>query len=159
MKFPSKKQKDLKKGDDDSLFGLLSPYKGYNTYFKILVSEKEDTVAVQITDNPGNWMRITDEKYSGYRSLKRLETGVTKYLVKYLAPSHLIRFFGSMLGAKLPPKKVTIINNIDKDGYFILETTLQYLPDIIQSVKRIINLPPQKKYEILEKCLSENVAG
>ncbi len=51
---------------------------------------------------------------------------------------------------------MTIINNIDSDGYFILETSSKFLPEVIQNMKKIITMPPQKKYEMLEKCLAEN---
>ena len=91
--------------------------------------------------------------------MRRLEIGTNKLSVKYLSPEYLIKYMGPMLGMKLDSKKVTVINNLDKDGYFILEISLKFLPVVLQNIKRIINLTPQKKYEILEKCLAENVQG
>ncbi|HQO04114.1 MAG TPA: hypothetical protein PLI62_17795 [Spirochaetota bacterium] len=159
MKNPWKKSKEPRKEEDDSLFGLLSSYKIFNTYFRILESENDEKVVVQISDNPKNWDRIPEDKYVNYRLLKRLEIGVPKSSVKYLNPEHLIKHMGSLLGTRLPIKKVSITNNIDNDGYFILETSLKLKPVILQTIKRIITLSPQKKYEILEKCLTETTTG
>ena len=84
-------KKIKKKDKDDSLFGLLSLYKAYNTYIKILVSEEEDKVVVILTDNPKNWENIDAEKYKDYRMLRRLEVGVEKMFLKYLYPIHIIK--------------------------------------------------------------------
>lgn len=159
MKHPWKKSKEPRKEEDDSLFGLLSSYKIFNTYFRVFESEEDDKVVLQISDNPKNWSRIPEGKYENYRQLKRLEIGTQKSSVKYINPEHLIKYMGSLLGTRLPIKKVSITNNIDNDGYFILETSLKYKPVLLQSIKRIVTLSPQKKYEILEKCLTDNNAG
>jgi len=147
------------KSGDDSLFGLLSSYKIYNTYFKVVVSEDNDRIVVMIAGNPKSWDNIPPDKYKTYTQVRRLEIGVTRLSVKYLSPQHLIVYFGSILGSKLPSNKVTIVNNLDKDGYFILETSLRYRPLVFQSLKRLISLPPQKKYEILEKYIADASKG
>jgi hypothetical protein len=159
MKSPLNKYRDLKKTEDDTLFGLLAPYKGYNTYIRIMVSEEDDRLSVQLADNPGKWRIIDGEKYKKYRMLKRLDLGINKLSVKYILPGHLITIMGSMLETKLQTKKVTIINKIEEAGYFILETSAQFMPIIIQILRKIVNLTPQKKYEILEKCLAESFKG
>jgi len=99
---------------------------------------------------------MADEPYKDFRPLKRIELGVPKISIKYLMPEHLLKSVGPMLGMKLPSNKATIVNNIDNDGYFILQTSLKYLSEVVQAVRRIVNMTPQKKYEILEKCLAEN---
>ncbi len=157
MKTPLKKGAENKKTDDENLFGLLSPYKLYNTYLSLFISEKDDTFILFLTDNPRKWSVMSDEKYQNFRQVKRLAIGVSKLSIKYLMPEHLIKSIGPMMGIKLPPNKVAIVNNIDDDGYFILQAPMKYYPEIIQNIKRLINMSPQKKYEILEKCLSENI--
>ncbi len=142
--------------EDESLFGLLSSYKSFNTYVSIHLSEKDDLVVLFVTDNPRRWSLMTDEKYRNFKPLRRLSIGVTKLSVKYLLPEHLVKYMGPMLGMKLPSNKVAIVNNLDKDGYFMLETSLKFMPEVVQGIKRIISMPPQKKYEIIEKCLVEN---
>jgi hypothetical protein len=156
MKTPLRKGIEGKKSDDETLFGLLSPYKLYNTYLSLFTSEKEDAALLFITDNPKRWTILADEKYKNYKTVRRLVLGVSRLSIKYLLPEHLIKSSGPILGMKLPPNKVTIVNNIDNDGYFILQTPLRYLPEIVQNIRKIINMSPQKKYEILEKCLAEN---
>ena len=159
MKVPFRKIREDGRSEDDSLFGLLSSYKRNVTYFRILVSEMEGSVVLQLTDNPRNWMNIAGEKYTSFREMKRLEMGITKLSVKYLSPEHIIKFLGPLLGMKLPSKKVTIVNNLGKDSYFILEAPIDSLQLVLQSVKRLINLSPQKKYEIIEKCITDTIQG
>ena len=153
MKPMTKKSKNER---DDSLFGLLSLYKANNTYIKILVSDEEKKVAVFLTNNPGNWENIDMEKYSEYRMLRRLEVGVEKLFLKYICPVHIIKIIGPLLGIKIPADKVDTINNIDEMGYFIMEAPIKYKTKILMGIKKIINLNPHKKYEILEKCFAEN---
>jgi len=157
VKTPFKKSGEGKRADDDSLFGLLSSYKSHNTYVNLYASEKNDSLLLFITDNPKKWSVLSDERYKDYRPLKRLEMGITKLSIKYLLPEHLIKSIGPVLGMKLPSNRVKVVNNIDRDGYFILECPLKYMQEVIHGIKRIINMSPQKKYEILEKCLAENV--
>ena len=66
---------------------------------------------------------------------------------------------GPTLGIKLPYDKVKIIDNIDKDGCFIIETSSEFMPEVVQNIKKIINLSPHKKYELLEKYLTEDSEG
>jgi hypothetical protein len=156
MKNPYKKGAESSRTEDESLFGLLSSYKSFNTYLNIYLSEKDDQVVLLITDNPRRWSLMADEKYKNFKPLRRLSIGVGKLSVKFLLPEHLVRFMGPMLGMKLPSNRVAFVNNLDKDGYFLLETSLKFLPEVMQGIKKIIGMPPQKKYEILEKCLVDN---
>ncbi len=148
----------IKKGrhaDDDSLFGLLSSYKSYITYLSLFKSEQDDAAILFITDNPRKWALMEKEQYKNFHQMKRLEMGVNRLSVKYLLPEHLIKTSGPILGMKLPSTKVAIVNNLDNDGYFILQAPLKYIDEFIQYVKKTVSMTPQKKYEVLEKCLSE----
>ncbi|MDY6934611.1 MAG: hypothetical protein SVZ03_10380 [Spirochaetota bacterium] len=156
MKTPQKKEKENKKIKDDSLWGLLSPYKANHTYFRLLICEEEDNIVLQITDNPKNWLNPMQDKYRSYKQLKRSEIDTVKLSTKYLLPRHLINQIGPTLGMKLPSDKCTIIDNIDEDGCFNIEIPLEFMAEIVQNVKKIINLSPQKKYELLERYLAEN---
>jgi len=49
MKIPVKKSQEARRGDDDSLFGLLSSYKSYNTYVSLFFSEDEDSEKNRLT--------------------------------------------------------------------------------------------------------------
>ena len=155
----SKKLREAKKTGDDSLFGLLSSYKIYNTYFRILVSEADERIVVQVTGNPKHWDKIPVEKYAHYNCLRRLEMDLPRLIIKYISPEHLIVFYGSILGSRIPSNKTTIINNLDNDGYFILETSIKYRQTVIQGIRKLINLSPQKKYEILEKFFIDSSKG
>ncbi len=150
-----KKHGEPSKIEDDSLFGLLASYKIFNTYFKLLISPANDRIVLIVAENPKNWDDISKERYKDYVPVRRLEIGTNRLFIKYLTPQHLILYFGSILGSKLPTNKVIIINNLDNDGYFILETSAKYKPLIFQSIRKLINLSPQKKYEILEKYIAE----
>jgi hypothetical protein len=144
------------KTKDDSLFGLLSSYKLHTAYFRLLVSEAEGRAAVHIADNPRSWSLIPPERYAAYKPVRRHELGTTKLSVKYLTAKNIITYLGPLLGLKLPKKKTTVINNLDREGYFVLEIPLASLPVLLQVIKRIITLSPQRKYEILEKSLVES---
>ena len=108
MRLQLKKHKDDRKLEDDSLFGLLSSYKSNVTYFKILISEDDNKIAVQITDNPKKWALIPEDRYTHYKELRRLEIETTRLSVKYLAPKHLIQYYGTILGMKLVSKDLLI---------------------------------------------------
>jgi len=151
----NKKHVDSNKAEDDSLFGLLASYKIFNTYFKLLISPANDRIVLIAAENPKNWNTVSKERYKDYAPVRRLEIGTNKLFVKYLTPQHLILYFGSILGSKLPTNKVIIINNLDNDGFFILETSSKYKQLIFQSIRKLINLSPQKKYEIIEKYIAE----
>jgi hypothetical protein len=159
LKQPYRKNREVTSHGDDSLFGLLSSYKIYNTYFRVLASEENDRIVIQVADNPKNWDNIPPDKYNNYKMLSRLDMGINRLSVKYVSPQHLIVYFGSILGSRLPSNKVTIVNNLDKDGFFILETSLKYKQSVISGLKKLVNLPPQKKYEILEKFIVDASKG
>jgi len=148
-------KKDRQK-KDDTLFGLLSIYKSFGTYFRLLISEEDKFISVQMTDNPKNWPDLSDERYINARVLRRLEIGCSKLVIKYIKPVHIIKVKGTFLGIKLSAKTTKIIDHLEDKGYFILETSIKQQKKIIEGVNKILNLSSQKKYEILEKCLLEN---
>ncbi|MFH0977277.1 MAG: hypothetical protein V1874_15970 [Spirochaetota bacterium] len=143
--------------EDDTLFGLLSIYKIFNTYFRILFNENSKNLILEITGNPKKWPKMTEDKYQGYRLLKRSELGLIKLSVKYISPEHLINQLGSLLGLKIPENEVIISNNLLINGFYSIELKSKYLKDIISVIDKIIDLTPAKKYELLEKCLSEDI--
>jgi hypothetical protein len=145
------------KSEDDTLFGLLSAHKAYNTYFRILINEENNNLLLQITGNPKKWPAPADDRYKDYRQLKRSELGTTKLSVKYLSPEHLIEQLGPDLGIKVPANDVSIANNLDADGFYSLELKSKYLQEIIQVIEKIIELSPERKYELLEKSFSKNI--
>ncbi len=151
MKHAAKKMSRIK---DDSLYGLLSSYKSNCTYVQILVSEADDSVVAQLTDNPKNFQAIPPEKFRNYRILRRLEIGTPRIFLKYLVPKNLEAVMGPMLELNIPADKVIITDSFKKDGIYSIETTLKYKLKIIQGIRKILNMNPQKKYEILEKYLS-----
>jgi hypothetical protein len=155
MRTAGKKEKSIKKKEDDSLYGLLSSYKSSNTYFRVLVNKIQNKIIVQITDNPKKWPGLKDENYNNYSILKRSDLNLNKFFVKYLSPVHLVDQTGQTLGMKLPEGEVIVTNLLDVDGYFSLETKYKHLEEVIQNINKLINLSPQKKYEILEKSLSQ----
>ena len=154
MRAASKKDRIIKRKEDDSLFGLLSSYKTCNTYFRVLISEGKKRIIIQITDNPKKWPALKDEKFNDYTILKRADLGLNKIFINYLSPTHLVDQVGQTLGMKLPEDKVIVANNLDTEGYFSFETSIEYKEVVIQNINKLVNLSPQKKYEILEKSLS-----
>jgi hypothetical protein len=154
VKLQSKDKIETIKNEDDTLFGLLSIYKIYNTYFRILLNEENNNLLFQITGNPKKWPKI-EEKYANYRQLKRSEIGMIKLSVKYLLPEHLIEQLGTLLGIKVPENEVSLSNNLDTDGFYSMEIKSKYLPEIISALEKILNLSPERKYEILEKSFSK----
>ena len=141
---------------DESLFGLLSLYKAFNTYIRVLISEGDKKMSLQLTDNPVNWKNIPAEDYKGFRQMTRLEMGVDKLSVKYLNLRYMVKNMGPLLSLKLAPEKVNVINELEEKGYFLLDTSLQYRKKVLQAVNKILTMSPQKKYEIIEKCIAEN---
>jgi hypothetical protein len=139
---------------DDSLFGLLLSYKSNYTYVRVMVSEENDSIIAQMTDNPKNFQAYPSEKYKDYRTLRRLELGAPKISLKYLVPENLVVVMGPMMEFNIPPDKIVIDDSLKKDGVYSIETTLKYRTKIIQGVRKILNMSPQKRYEILEKYLS-----
>ncbi|MCP4134800.1 MAG: hypothetical protein GY754_27750 [bacterium] len=153
MKAGSKKDNKHKK--DDSLFGLLSSYKFNNTYFRILVSEDDEMLSLQLTDNPGSWKQIEESAYKKFKILRRLEIGCTKLSIKYINPRQLIMIKGESLGASLPSTKTEIIDHIEDLGFYIINTPLKYKKKVFTVVNNLLKLTPQKKYEIIEKCIAQ----
>jgi hypothetical protein len=142
-----------KESEDDSLFGLLASYKNLYSYLQVLESQ-EGTIAVIIAKNPSSFDELIKTKYQQYKPVRRIKMGVSRLFVKYISPEYIIKFYGPLLGLKIPENKVHIINNLE-NGYFILEIPNHYKEQVIQCIKRIITLTPQKKYEIIEKSLAE----
>ena len=140
---------------DDSLFGLLLSYKLNNTYIKVLLNEVESSVLVILTSNPKYWANIPKEITANYRNMKRLEIGSDKLFIKYIKPEHLIKIAGPSAGINLSSDKLEVVNRLDESGYYIISTSTRYLNRVLSGVKKLINLSAQKKYEILEKCISE----
>jgi hypothetical protein len=157
MKSPLKDKKETAKTEDDTLYGLLSMYKVFNTYFRILRNKENDTIALQITDNPKKWPRLDDNRYKGYKLLKRAEIGMIKLSLKYLSPEHLIEQFGPVIGLKVPQEEFTITDSLKNEGFYSIETNSKYLPEIISLVNKTVELTPKRKYELIEKCLSKDL--
>lgn len=152
MKAPIKRRLKIK---DENLFGLLGSHKSNNTYIKVLVSEEDGIISVQLTGNPKNWSNISDKKYDNYRELRRLDIGNPKLSIKFLTPGQLVKILGTQLGIKIPVEKVNFINKLnDDDDYFIMEMPIKYQKKVLNGMKKILNLKPQKKYEIIEKCIA-----
>lgn len=147
-------KKNVNRIKDDSLFGLLSSYKSSGTYLRVYVSEEDDSVLLQMTDNPKNFHPLTEDSLKHYRLLRRLEIGATKIFLKYVAPENLIAVLGPMLELNIPPDKVVITDSLKKDGIYAIETTVKYRLRIIQGIRKLLNMSPQKRYEIIEKYLS-----
>lgn len=142
-----------KESEDDSLFGLLASYKNLYSYIQVLESQ-EDIIAIIIARNPSSFDELIKTKYQQYKPVRRIKMGVSRLFIKYISPEYIIKFYGPLLGLKIPENKVHIINNLE-NGYFILEVPAHYKEQVVQCIKRIITLTPQKKYEIIEKSLAE----
>ena len=140
---------------DDSLFGLLLSYKQNNTYVRVFLNEAEASVAVILTGNPKSWDYLPPEISVHYRSMKRLELNTDKMFIKYILPEHLIKTAGISAGINLSADKIEVENRLEDKGYYLIKTSTRYLNRVLSGVKKLLNLSPQKKYEILEKCISE----
>ena len=148
--------KHIARAKDDTLFGLLSSYKASHTYLRILESRDDDSIVLQVTGNPGNYSRAGDDAYKGYRILRRLEIGVPKISLKYIAPESLVAVLGPLLELNIPVEKAVIIDRLKKDGIYSIETSLRYRAKMLQGAKKLLGMSPQKRYELLEKHLSGN---
>ena len=140
---------------DDSLFGLLLSYKHNYTYVRVFINEADTSVAVVLTGNPKSWDYLPPEISVLYRSMKRLEINTDKMFIKYILPEHLIKTAGVSAGINLSADKIEVENRLDDKGYYLIKTSTRYLNRVLNGVKKLLNLSPQKKYEILEKCISE----
>ncbi len=144
-----KVSKDREK--DDTLFGLLSSYKAYCTYFRVLENKELDEIILILVSNPAKWNNIPHDMLEGFVEVRRLKLGLNKMSLKYLLPEHLVAVLGDSLGIKIPKNKRLVMDNIESEGYYILKTDGKNIPGIITGLEKIINLKPRKKYEILEK--------
>ncbi|MBN1531916.1 MAG: hypothetical protein JXA20_04580 [Spirochaetes bacterium] len=147
-------EKNERKTHDDSLFGLLSLYKANNTYVKVMVSDKKKSVAVLISENPKNWQTLMADQMKEYTDLRRLDIKTDRLSLKYLSPVHLVAILGPALGIKVPVEAITITDRLKQEGYYLLETSLRYKHKVLMAVRKVLTLSPQKRYEILEKCLA-----
>ncbi len=138
---------------DDTLFGLLLSYKHYNTYIRVFASDT--SIAVVLAGNPRHWANIPAEIKTGYRSVKRLEIDAGKMFIKYILPEHLIKTAGPSAGINISADKLEIENALEGKGYYLIKTSTRHQARVMAGVKRLLNLSSQKKYEILEKCISE----
>ena len=154
MKVVVKTKEKIEK--DDSLFGLLLQHKRYVTYLRILVNETEKHMSLQLSDNPRNWNNLPQEKYSTYKMLSRNDIGVIRFSVKYLSPEQVLSFFTPTFGVKFVTNKYVIDNSLSdpKKRYFTLDCQLKYVSPIVECFRKIVALSAQKKYEIIETCLS-----
>ena len=109
---------------------------------------------MQLTDNPGNFNRAQQEKFKDYRILRRLEIGIPKMSLKYITPECIVSVLGPMVEINIPYEKVVIVDGLHKDGIYTIETSLKYKTKILQGVKKLLGMSPQKRYELLEKYLS-----
>lgn len=142
---------------DDSMYGVLLPFRKYSTYLEVLESIEGDELLLVVTNNPKYFLQIK-EKYEGYRVLRRIEMDAIKKSIKFLAPVHLLNKYGETFGVKIPSSKYTIKNFIGKDdnGYYIIETTQGYKDKILKIVAKLLKITPQKKYSILDDYFLKN---
>jgi len=148
-----KKGKNESAPKDDSLFGLLSSYKQFNTYLKVLADDENGMAAVVLCSNPKFWKNIPADRYSSYRNMTRLELGVDKLSIKYILPEHLVKIMGPAAGINLSSDKYELVNALADNGYYIINVSQRYMTKLVSGVKKMVNLSPQKKYEILEKSM------
>lgn len=154
MKIATKKIKE--RDPDDSLFGLLTAYKTNSTYVRVLLNEETKKIVFQMTDNPRFFPPTEGEEWEDFRPIKRSEMNVNRLFIKYLSPEHVVDFAGPSLGLKLTPRTGRIQNRLsDKSARcFQLEIPQRFLPALVLSIRRLVSLTPQKKYEIIEKYLA-----
>ncbi len=146
--------KNVTRIKDDTLYGLLSSYKSSYTYIRILMSEDDDSIILQLAGNPKSFEALDQDKYARYRALRRLEIGASKVFLKYIVPENLIAILGPTLELNIPAEKVVITDSLKKNGIYAIETTLKYKIKMVQGVRKILNMSPQKRYEVIEKYLS-----
>jgi hypothetical protein len=155
-RFMKHTSKHVARVKDDTLYGLLSSYKVCQTYVRVLESVADDSIVMQLTDNPRYFSQFQQDKYQGYRALRRLEMGLSKISLKYLSPEHLVAVLGPLVEFNIPYEKVVIMDRLKKDGIYSIEASLKYKAKILQGVKKLLGMSPQKRYEIMEKYLSEH---
>ncbi|MBN1498531.1 MAG: hypothetical protein JW982_00110 [Spirochaetes bacterium] len=155
MKYPGKKYHDQNE-IDESLFGLLNAYKGFNTYIKLMVNDQKRRVMFMISDNPSAWSRISETEIAGYTTVKRLKLQPRRMFVKFIGPEHIINYMGPTIGMKLPLKNVIIHDFLDdsQKRYFSIEVPQKHMLSMMNTFKKLIDLTPQRKYEIIENFYS-----
>lgn len=145
---------------NEDLNGLLAAYKKYNTYFRILIGPDKKDAILELADNPGAWLCSEDkERYEGFRELKRIELSIDRLFVNFIAPEHIVFEKGQTLGMQFPYKQLEVINNLGQvqGGYFSLKVPFRYVPDLINFVRDLVRMPPQIKYEIIEKYIVDSM--
>jgi len=150
-----KKLKERAINKDDTLFGLLVPYKQNNTYIKVLINEVEGEIIVSLTENPKFWTNLPSDMTSSFRNMKRLELNTERMFIKYILPEQLIKSAGVTAGINLSMDKVNTENLLKEKGYYLIKTSTRHLNKVLVSVKKLLNLSPSKKFEIIEKCISK----
>lgn len=65
----------------------------------------------------------------------------------------MLRSLGPFFGLKLPADSVAVADQLDDKGIYCISAHIKYKFRILQGVRKIINLKPQKKYELLEKSI------
>jgi hypothetical protein len=154
MKIVTKRSKE--RDPDDSLFGLLTAYKANSSYVRVLLNDKSKKIIFQMTDNPRFFPSLDSVELEDFRLITRSEMNVNRLFIKYLSPLHIIQFAGENINVKLTPKSVKITNRLlEKEGkYFQIEIPQRYLSSLVLSIRKLVTLTPQKKYEIIEKYLA-----
>jgi membrane-bound lytic murein transglycosylase MltF len=153
MKLNMKKYANLKQ--DDTLYGLLAAHKLSNTYIRIFDSEQENKIIIELCDNPKKWEDIKKAFPLGenFKSLSRLQMGVSKMVIKYLTPEQILSSMLSILKVEKLKFKITINDKISSDGYCIIEIISKQKEKLLGAIAKLINVSPQKKIEIIEKNL------
>jgi hypothetical protein len=67
-----------------------------------------------------------------------------------------VRVYGHSAGINITADKIEYENNLKERGYYIIKTSTKYLQKVYNGVRKLINLSPQRKYEILETCFADN---
>ena len=139
---------------DENLYGLLETYKVFNTYIRVFQSEDEKNLCIEFTGNPKDWKVHTLEQFESYHEISRLGIGIDKKIIKYILPHHIIGILGPLAGIKIEQNRAKITDNLESEGYYLIETSARYKTRAFQGIKKLINLKPHKKFELLEKSLA-----
>lgn len=158
MKAGTKKKHLLEfREENENLSGLLSSYKKYNCYLRLLVNEESKRVALVLTDNPLNWNHIPLERLENFVRVKRVKIPVRKLSIKYILPQHIINYLGPTLRMSMILRNVQIDDYLDKKGkgYFIIEAPMKYYGTMSDKLRNLVDLSPQLKYEMIVKYFSK----
>lgn len=139
----------------EPLSELLRAYKFNNTYIRILESEKLERIIVQVTDNPRHWIaKSGEETYEAYRPLRRLEIGCSRLSISCVNHQQVILTKGPLLGMRIPVKQTEVTPAHENDGIHEVETSLEYRDRVIKGIRRVLNVSPQGKADIIEESIS-----